>query len=266
MQEAVGGQRVAEGVFNFPDKMKSWTCDVPYYEYRVTRKDWEKKGNKSLGSDIPLNAISAEIITLKQCNYNLFKIGLLAVSEYLDRSEALLSSRNKLAMEMMTTFLFCCLLKKTGSDIIGIGFPCIKEIVEGTENINLNKIVVEDLDFDTVVFKRKGKEISYFKIQIVRYVFQFNKDTTSLLKFLENKKLKKYKKDNALYLLVNIQDAMNFEYEKLNRLLLQTQVPFKRIFAIGHLGSKSSFKYLGTEIFPEVVGPITIDFGKPPPG
>jgi RimJ/RimL family protein N-acetyltransferase len=41
MQEAVGGKRVAEGVFNFPVKMKSWTCDVPYYEYRVTREDWE---------------------------------------------------------------------------------------------------------------------------------------------------------------------------------------------------------------------------------
>lgn len=43
MQEAVGGIRVDEGVYKFPEKMRSYTVDVPYYLYRVYRKDWDKK-------------------------------------------------------------------------------------------------------------------------------------------------------------------------------------------------------------------------------
>lgn len=40
MQEAVGGRRVGESCYHFPDKMKPFTCDVPYYEYVVTRVEW----------------------------------------------------------------------------------------------------------------------------------------------------------------------------------------------------------------------------------
>lgn len=42
MQESVRGKRVGEGVFKFPEKMQDYTVDVPYYEYRVMREDWEK--------------------------------------------------------------------------------------------------------------------------------------------------------------------------------------------------------------------------------
>lgn len=42
MQVAVGGIRVDEGVYKFPEKMRSYTVDVPYYLYRVYRKDWKK--------------------------------------------------------------------------------------------------------------------------------------------------------------------------------------------------------------------------------
>jgi len=43
MQEAVGGRRVKEGVFRFAPDDPRQTCDVPYYEYRVFREDWEKQ-------------------------------------------------------------------------------------------------------------------------------------------------------------------------------------------------------------------------------
>jgi RimJ/RimL family protein N-acetyltransferase len=43
MQEAVGGKRIGEGVFRFPENMRAWTCDVPHYVYLVTREDWEKR-------------------------------------------------------------------------------------------------------------------------------------------------------------------------------------------------------------------------------
>jgi len=40
MQEAVGGEPVEEGVYQFPEHMRSFTLDVPYIKYSVSRKTW----------------------------------------------------------------------------------------------------------------------------------------------------------------------------------------------------------------------------------
>jgi RimJ/RimL family protein N-acetyltransferase len=42
MQEAVGGKRIGESVFEFPDDMKDYTCPVPHCIYMVTRDKWEQ--------------------------------------------------------------------------------------------------------------------------------------------------------------------------------------------------------------------------------
>jgi len=43
MQEAVGGIKVSEGCHRFPDQMRSYTSDVPYFEYVVWRTVWEER-------------------------------------------------------------------------------------------------------------------------------------------------------------------------------------------------------------------------------
>ncbi len=43
MQEAVGGKRIKEGSCIFPENMRDYTKDVYYYEYQVSRSDWENK-------------------------------------------------------------------------------------------------------------------------------------------------------------------------------------------------------------------------------
>ena len=43
MQEAVGGKRVSEELYRFPEKMRDYTCDIPLYIYHVFREDWEKR-------------------------------------------------------------------------------------------------------------------------------------------------------------------------------------------------------------------------------
>lgn len=40
MQEKIGGRRVGEGVYRFPEKMRDYTEDVHYYEYVVYRDDF----------------------------------------------------------------------------------------------------------------------------------------------------------------------------------------------------------------------------------
>ncbi len=42
MQEAVGGVRVGEGVYEFPEAMRDFTTPVHHYVYRVYREDWEQ--------------------------------------------------------------------------------------------------------------------------------------------------------------------------------------------------------------------------------
>jgi RimJ/RimL family protein N-acetyltransferase len=42
MQEAVGGIRVGEGTFEFPESMRAFTTPVHAYVYRVYRDTWER--------------------------------------------------------------------------------------------------------------------------------------------------------------------------------------------------------------------------------
>jgi RimJ/RimL family protein N-acetyltransferase len=44
MQESVGGRRTGEGVYRFPEKMRAFTAEVPYFEYTVFRDDWSRPG------------------------------------------------------------------------------------------------------------------------------------------------------------------------------------------------------------------------------
>lgn len=43
MQEAVGGERVGEGVFEFPPEMRDYTTPVPHLVYQVSRACWEQR-------------------------------------------------------------------------------------------------------------------------------------------------------------------------------------------------------------------------------
>jgi len=42
MQEAVGGVRVGEQIFEFPEAMRNRTIPVPHYIYHVYRENWER--------------------------------------------------------------------------------------------------------------------------------------------------------------------------------------------------------------------------------
>lgn len=42
MQEAVGGVRVGEAVYEFPESMRDFTAPVHHYIYRVYRSSWEQ--------------------------------------------------------------------------------------------------------------------------------------------------------------------------------------------------------------------------------
>lgn len=46
MQEATGGKRVGESVYQFPPAMHSYTTPVHSYTYRVTRADWQSPNHE----------------------------------------------------------------------------------------------------------------------------------------------------------------------------------------------------------------------------
>ncbi|MFH2035111.1 MAG: GNAT family protein [Candidatus Zixiibacteriota bacterium] len=46
MQESVGGVKVGEGLYRFPEKMRGYTIDIPYFEYRIYRGDWKRQKTK----------------------------------------------------------------------------------------------------------------------------------------------------------------------------------------------------------------------------
>lgn len=42
MQEAIGGVRIGEDAYQFPESMRDCTTPVHHYIYRVYRADWER--------------------------------------------------------------------------------------------------------------------------------------------------------------------------------------------------------------------------------
>ena len=46
MQEATGGVRVGEAVYQFPKSMQDYTTPVHHYVYRLSRADWERGQNR----------------------------------------------------------------------------------------------------------------------------------------------------------------------------------------------------------------------------
>lgn len=42
LQESVGGRKTDEGIYRFPESMKEYTSDIPFFEYTVFRDDWER--------------------------------------------------------------------------------------------------------------------------------------------------------------------------------------------------------------------------------
>ncbi|MGB3715157.1 MAG: GNAT family protein, partial [Candidatus Promineifilaceae bacterium] len=47
MQEAIGGIRVGEEVYQFPESMSDYTCPVHHYVYQVYREEWEQRRDES---------------------------------------------------------------------------------------------------------------------------------------------------------------------------------------------------------------------------
>ena len=46
IQEAIGGKRVGEAVYEFPETMREFTSPVHHYIYRISREEWERLQEK----------------------------------------------------------------------------------------------------------------------------------------------------------------------------------------------------------------------------
>jgi RimJ/RimL family protein N-acetyltransferase len=52
MQEAVGGIRVGESIYKFPESMQGYTSPVHHYIYHVRRTDWQKQFENGIRATI----------------------------------------------------------------------------------------------------------------------------------------------------------------------------------------------------------------------
>lgn len=41
MQERIGAKKIDEGIYRFPPDTDQKTCDVTYFEYVLSRDDWQ---------------------------------------------------------------------------------------------------------------------------------------------------------------------------------------------------------------------------------
>lgn len=196
----------------------------------------------------------------KRLDYNLLKIDLYSAIRVFRESNLGISNK-KLAKELWSTFLFALILKKIGRSVEGIGFACLKDNKDQIFRLNIDSLTelsIERSEFDTVIFYNEEKNHRYYKIQNVRYIHQEHKDVEAFYNFLIEKKLEKYPFDNELYLLINIEEQITFEYRKLVEKLSKAKVPFANIFAIGFHGYKEDREIFGVKIYPREEGAYQI--------
>ncbi len=204
-------------------------------------------------------SIHASVIEQKDKSYNLLRLDLMSVVELFGNGNHL-KNENNLIQSLWTTYLFAVMMNSASNPVCGVGCPCCKDFKGGEASLGiLENACVKCPEFDTVMFSDSNGCANYHTVQNVRYTSQKSADTRALFDFLKNKQIANRAKGHHMYLLLNIEQKIIFDYMYFNEVMCHLAVPFSSITAIGHQGRDEKFRYVGIQIYPEVEGPIRIE-------
>jgi hypothetical protein len=148
--------------------------------------------------------------------------------------------KRKRHRELNTILLFTLCLEHNEDKRFLIG---IQRRGVNTELVQVNQLFDEkfgiDEDADVILIPDLGlegpRERDFHRIQLVSFVYQAHSDTTALIRFLEEKKLRRAARDDDLFLVVHIEQDISLDYIQLS-IALQLRpggCPYRRIFVFG---------------------------------
>jgi len=203
-------------------------------------------------------SIRASVIEQNDKSYNLFRLDVESVAMMFGQGNHL-KSENNMIQSLWATYLFSIMMSNSSYRICGVGFPCSKDFSGGEGGLEmLENACVKCPEFDTVMFCDENGD-DYYLVQNVRYTSQKSADTRALFDFLKNKQINYSANGHRMYLLLNIEQKIIFDYMYFNEVMCNLRVPFSSIVAIGHQGKDDKFRYVGIQIYPEVEGPVRIE-------
>lgn len=169
---------------------------------------------------------------------------------------------NKKYIELQIATQFAHLLSNHNREEYLIGLPTLEEVNKNSPP-NLRSIIDYNLafdeDFDIVLAPIKKPEKEVYRLQVVRFLSDFQNDTEGLFTFLKEKKFK-IQKDDKLLLLVHIEKNMRLNYIELNQKFQKTNVPYGQIFIIGQRKPDDSYIFFCCQVHPEARKLKDLDF------
>lgn len=188
-------------------------------------------------------------------NFNFWTIQ--QVKEYVNKNQSD-STENKV-MELVSGLLLVICLRKSTKIEYSIGFPLRKtdrnarpEEGLSIENLIHNSSLIDDTDID-IALAREGDLVNTLcLVQLARIpVLGSDRNAEDILFEILRKKCR-VQKDDKLNLVINIQEHLKLDIDKIRGVLSNLSVPFARILIMGKANeTKDLFQLI--EIWPEVI-------------
>ena len=197
-------------------------------------------------------------------NFNFWTVR--QVKEYVNRNQS--DSTAKKVVELISGLLLAACLHKSTNIEYCIGLP-LKEVnphARPEDGFSITELLsdsslVDDTDIDIALANKDSLNTSLNLVQVARVPALPNRSNAEDIFFAILKKKCRVPKDDKLNLIINVQDHLDFDTDKISGFLKELPVPFAKILIVGKVNeNKDVFQFV--EIWPEVIASQIFSFNN----
>ena len=188
-------------------------------------------------------------------NFNFWTVR--QVKEYVNRNQS--DSTAKKVVELISGLLLAACLHKSTNIEYCIGLP-LKEVnphARPEDGFSITELLsdsslVDDTDIDIALANKDSLNTSLNLVQVARVPALPNRSNAEDILIAILRKKCRVQKDDKLNLVINIQERLNLDIDKIRGVLNELSVPFANILIVGKVNENKDLFQL-VEIWPEVI-------------
>ena len=188
-------------------------------------------------------------------NFNFWTVR--QVKEYVNRNQS--DSTAKKVVELISGLLLAACLHKSTKIEYCIGLP-LKEVnphARPEDGFSITELLsdsslVDDTDIDIALANKDSLNTSLNLVQVARVPALPNRSNAEDILIAILRKKCRVQKDDKLNLVINIQERLNLDIDKIRGVLNELSVPFANILIVGKVNENKDLFQL-VEIWPEVI-------------
>ena len=188
-------------------------------------------------------------------NFNFWTVR--QVKEYVNRNQS--DSTAKKVVELISGLLLAACLHKSTNIEYCIGLP-LKEVnphARPEDGFSITELLsdsslVDDTDIDIALANKDSLNTSLNLVQVARVPALPNRSNAEDILIAILRKKCRVQKDDKLNLVINTQERLNLDIDKIRGVLNELSVPFANILIVGKVNENKDLFQL-VEIWPEVI-------------